>query len=182
MSARAGWLGQRTNQSSWRGVVASWGGESRNGGHGPGERDWGRSAVRGGPAVWQPVRRFAGPHPVWRRGVRPALLVSEGDRARPGEQQVPLGGPRGKARTPAGPPLAHRAGSRGRWGAAPPAADRRRPGEPSAPAGLFLSSPPRPNLSGVARSPLGDLEGPASMRGPPECPARDLALPPALSG
>ncbi|KAI5139156.1 Diphosphomevalonate Decarboxylase [Manis pentadactyla] len=58
---------QRANQGRWWGVAAFQGGESRNGGRRPGERGWGRSALRGGPPGWQPGRLAGGRDPVRRR-------------------------------------------------------------------------------------------------------------------
>lgn len=109
-------------------MAASRGGESCNGGHGPGERGWGRSALRGvggGLAVWQPARRSAGADPVRRPGSRQPFLVAEGDCARSGEQQVLLGGPTCEARGPGGPPLRAAQGPEGR-DPAPPVRTRRR--------------------------------------------------------
>lgn len=96
-------VGQRANQGRWRGVAVSQGGESRNGGRGPGERGWGRSALRG---VWLCGIHGGGPREETPcgEGRLVGLSVAEGDHTRPGEQQVPAGGPRCEAPGPAAPP------------------------------------------------------------------------------
>lgn len=83
---------QRANQGRWWGVAAFQGGESRNGGRGPGERGWGRSALRGvrlggSPGGWLEEETPCG------EGLPAGPSVAECVRARPGEQQVPAGGP-----------------------------------------------------------------------------------------
>lgn len=67
-------VGQRANQGLWRGVAASRGGESRNGGRGPVEHGWGRSALRGVP---QCGSRLGGPREQTPGGEeRPAACLS----------------------------------------------------------------------------------------------------------
>lgn len=134
-------VGQRANQGRWRGVAVSQGGESRNGGRGPGERGWGRSALRG---VWLCGISGGGPREETPcgEGRLVGLSVAEGDRTRPGEQQVPAGGPRREAPGPAAPPPPHplpRASrGPGGLGGAPSVADRQWPGERSARGGLLF--------------------------------------------
>lgn len=67
-------VGQRANQGLWRGVAASRGGESRNGGRGPVEHGWGRCALRGVP---QCGSRLGGPREQTPGGEeRPAACLS----------------------------------------------------------------------------------------------------------
>lgn len=123
-------VGQRANQGRWRGVAASQGGESRNGGRGPGERGWGRSALRG---VWLCGIPGGGPREqsACGEGRLAGPSIAEGDRARPGEQQVPGAGPavRRRARPRRHPhPLPRGSLGPGGVGGSPPAADRPWPG------------------------------------------------------
>ena len=157
-------VGQRANQGRWRGGAASQGGESRNGGRGPGERGWGRSALRG---VWLCGVPGGGQRERTPRGEGRLAgpSVAEGGRARPGEQQVPAGGPRreapGRAATlpPTSPPRASQ-GPEGVDGV-PLAADRQWPGERSARV-ASSSSVPSPGRRRPG-DPLGDFEGPANL-------------------
>lgn len=170
-------VGQRANQGRWRGVAVSQGGESRNGGRGPGERGWGRSALRG---VWLCGIHGGGPREETPcgEGRLVGLSVAEGDHTRPGEQQVPAGGPRCEAPGPAAPPPPHplpRASrGRGGLGGAPSAADRQWPGERSARGGLLLYTPlPREEVSWRSPRRLGGAGESVRLR---KCPHPGLAL------
>lgn len=171
-------VGQGANQGLWRGVAASQGGESRNGGRGPGERGWGRSALRG---VWLCGVPGGGPREQTPCGegrlVGPS--ISEGGRARPGEQQVPAGGPRREAPGPAAPPPP-----------TPCPEPRGVPGESVARLPPLTGSGRASGQRGVASyctlpsagvrcpgDPLGDLEGARKSARLGKCPQPDLALP-----
>lgn len=180
-------MGQRANQDGWRGVAASQGGESRNGGRGPVKHGWGRSALTG---VRQSGSRLGGPRGQTRGGEgRPAgPSVAEGGCARPGEQQVPTGGPAGRcwagpgrpSRAALGPagvgaspvtgPQRRVSGLRGAKSCSPLASpERRSPGAPlwdwGAPSrGGFGSAPTGPSS---ATSLLCDLGRVPSLPEPP---------------
>lgn len=158
-------VGQRANQGRWRGVAVSQGGESRNGGRGPGERGWGRSALRG---VWLCGIHGGGPREETPcgEGRLVGLSVAEGDHTRPGEQQVPAGGPRCEAPGPAAPPppptpCLEPRGVAEDWVAhlLPRTGSGRGSGQRGVASYSTLPSPGRRCPGG----PLGDLEGPANL-------------------
>ncbi|KAJ8780997.1 hypothetical protein J1605_001040 [Eschrichtius robustus] len=119
-------VGQRANQGCWRGVAASRGGESRNGGRGPGWRGWGRSALRG---VWLcgSPRRGRENRPRAEKGGLPAPLLLRATARDQVSIKSPRAGPAVRRRARSGRPSQAAQGPGG-VGAAPPAADRQRPG------------------------------------------------------
>ena len=133
-------------------MAASQGGESRNGGRGPGERGWGRIALRGGGvgggSGCVATREVAGENrPCAEKGGWPALLTLRETARDQVSNKSPRAGPAVRRWARSGR-LSRAAQGSGGVGAAPPAAGRLRAGERSARGDVSQYTPlPREEVS-----------------------------------